>query len=197
MDFPTPKNLNYWWTFGAILALMLVIQIVTGIVLAMHYTPQAGLAFNSVELIKRDVNGGRIIQARPLDRRLDVLLRRLHPYFPRPLLRLIQGAARNPLDARRADPAADDGHGLLRLRAAVGPDELLGRHRDHQHLRGHPGRSAIRCCSCCAAALRSTIRRSTASSRCTTCCRSSSRRWSCCTSGRCTCRATTTRSAST
>jgi quinol-cytochrome oxidoreductase complex cytochrome b subunit len=39
MDFPTPKNLNYWWTFGAILAFMLVVQIVTGIVLAMHYTP--------------------------------------------------------------------------------------------------------------------------------------------------------------
>jgi quinol-cytochrome oxidoreductase complex cytochrome b subunit len=63
MDFPTPKNLNYWWTFGAILAMMLVIQIVTGIVLAMHFTPQAGLAFDSVELIKRDVAGGRIIQA--------------------------------------------------------------------------------------------------------------------------------------
>ena len=63
MDFPTPKNLNYWWTFGAILAMMLVIQIVTGIVLAMHFTPQASMAFNSVELIRRDVNGGRIIQA--------------------------------------------------------------------------------------------------------------------------------------
>ena len=36
MDFPTPKNLNYWWTFGAILAVCLVIQIITGIVLAMH-----------------------------------------------------------------------------------------------------------------------------------------------------------------
>jgi ubiquinol-cytochrome c reductase iron-sulfur subunit len=39
--FPTPKNLNYWWTFGGILAVCLVIQIVTGIVLAMHYTPHA------------------------------------------------------------------------------------------------------------------------------------------------------------
>jgi len=63
MDFPTPKNLNYWWTFGGILAVMLVIQIITGIVLAMHFTPQAGMAFDSVELIKRDVSGGRIIQA--------------------------------------------------------------------------------------------------------------------------------------
>lgn len=63
MDFPTPKNLNYWWTFGAILAIMLAIQIVTGIVLAMHYTPQVDLAFESVEMIRRNVNGGRIIQA--------------------------------------------------------------------------------------------------------------------------------------
>ena len=63
LDFPTPKNLNYWWTFGAILAVMLGIQIVTGIVLAMHYTPNVALAFDSVEHIRRDVNGGRIIQA--------------------------------------------------------------------------------------------------------------------------------------
>ncbi len=63
MDFPTPKNLNYWWTFGAILAIMLVVQIVTGVVLAMHYTPNAAMAFDSVEHIRRDVNGGRIIQA--------------------------------------------------------------------------------------------------------------------------------------
>jgi ubiquinol-cytochrome c reductase cytochrome b subunit len=63
MDFPTPKNLNYWWTFGAILAFMLGVQIVTGIVLAMHYTPHVSLAFDSVEHIRRDVNGGRILQA--------------------------------------------------------------------------------------------------------------------------------------
>jgi len=63
VDFPTPRNLNYWWTFGGILAFMLGVQIVTGIVLAMHYTPNAALAFDSVELIKRDVVGGRTIQA--------------------------------------------------------------------------------------------------------------------------------------
>jgi quinol-cytochrome oxidoreductase complex cytochrome b subunit len=62
LDFPTPKNLNYWWTFGGILALMLGIQIVTGIVLAMHYVPNADLAFASVERIRRDVNYGWLIQ---------------------------------------------------------------------------------------------------------------------------------------
>jgi ubiquinol-cytochrome c reductase cytochrome b subunit len=61
-DFPTPKNLNYWWTFGAILATMLVVQIITGIVLVMHYTPQADLAFNSVEHIMRDVNYGWLLR---------------------------------------------------------------------------------------------------------------------------------------
>ena len=62
VDFPTPKNLNYWWTFGGILALCLGIQIVTGVVLAMHYVPNATLAFNSVEHIMRDVNHGWMIR---------------------------------------------------------------------------------------------------------------------------------------
>ncbi len=63
VSFPTPKNLNYWWTFGAILALMLGVQIVTGIVLAMHYVPNVNMAFDSVQRIKRDVNYGWLIQS--------------------------------------------------------------------------------------------------------------------------------------
>src|SRR3546814_19818201 len=66
------------------------------------------------------------------ERRLVLLHRRLHPYFPRPRLRLLQGAARAAVDAGRGDSAADDGDRLHGLRAAVGPDELLGRHGDHQ-----------------------------------------------------------------
>ncbi len=62
MEFPTPKNLNYWWTFGGILAMCLGIQIATGIVLAMHYVPSADQAFNSVEHIMRDVNYGWMIR---------------------------------------------------------------------------------------------------------------------------------------
>jgi ubiquinol-cytochrome c reductase cytochrome b/c1 subunit len=56
--FPNPRNLNYWWTFGGILAFMLAAQIATGVVLVMHYTPQSSLAFASVEHIMRDVNYG-------------------------------------------------------------------------------------------------------------------------------------------
>jgi len=60
--YPTPRNLNYWWTFGAILSMMLGLQIVTGVILAMHYTPNADLAFRSVELIMRDVNYGWLLR---------------------------------------------------------------------------------------------------------------------------------------
>jgi ubiquinol-cytochrome c reductase cytochrome b subunit len=62
IDFPTPKNLNYWWTFGGILAVCLIIQILTGVILAMHYTPHADYAFNSVEHIMRDVNYGWLMR---------------------------------------------------------------------------------------------------------------------------------------
>tara|TARA_Y100001970_G_scaffold36160_1_gene44705 strand:+ start:3680 stop:4957 length:1278 start_codon:yes stop_codon:yes gene_type:complete len=61
-DYPTPKNLNYWWTFGGILTFCLITQIVTGLVLAMHYIAHADLAFSSVEHIMRDVNYGWLIR---------------------------------------------------------------------------------------------------------------------------------------
>ncbi len=62
LDFPAPKNLNYFWTFGGILTMMLVIQILTGVVLVMHYTPHTSMAFESVEHIMRDVNYGWMIR---------------------------------------------------------------------------------------------------------------------------------------
>jgi ubiquinol-cytochrome c reductase cytochrome b/c1 subunit len=62
VSYPTPRNLNYWWTFGGILFLMLIAQLVTGIVLVMHYTPQVDMAFNSVEHIMRDVNYGWLLR---------------------------------------------------------------------------------------------------------------------------------------
>lgn len=60
--YPTPKNLNYWWNFGSLAGLVLVVQIITGIVLAMHYTPSADLAFASIEHIMRDVNYGWLLR---------------------------------------------------------------------------------------------------------------------------------------
>jgi quinol-cytochrome oxidoreductase complex cytochrome b subunit len=60
--FPTPRNFNYFWNFGAIAMFMLVTMIVSGITLAMHYTPHANYAFESVERIMRDVNFGWLIR---------------------------------------------------------------------------------------------------------------------------------------
>ena len=62
VDFPTPKNLNYWYTFGGILAVCLMTQILTGVVLAMHYTASVDSAFASVERIMRDVPYGWLIR---------------------------------------------------------------------------------------------------------------------------------------
>jgi ubiquinol-cytochrome c reductase cytochrome b subunit len=59
---PTPKNLNWMWIWGIVLTFCLVMQIVTGIVLAMHYTPHVDMAFKSVEHIMRDVNGGYMLR---------------------------------------------------------------------------------------------------------------------------------------
>jgi len=62
VSYPVPRNLNYWYTFGGILSIMMVSQIITGIVLAMHYTPHVDMAFDSVEHIRRNVNFGNILQ---------------------------------------------------------------------------------------------------------------------------------------
>nr|YP_010394356.1 apocytochrome b [Phytophthora kernoviae]UXG56203.1 apocytochrome b [Phytophthora kernoviae]DAZ88364.1 TPA_asm: apocytochrome b [Phytophthora kernoviae]DAZ88797.1 TPA_asm: apocytochrome b [Phytophthora kernoviae] len=62
IDYPTPINLNYFFGFGSLAGIMLVVQILTGIFLAMHYTPHIDLAFNSVEHIMRDVNNGWLIR---------------------------------------------------------------------------------------------------------------------------------------
>jgi len=62
IDYPSPINLSYAWSFGALAGLCLVIQLVTGIFLAMHYTPHIDLAFSSVEHIMRDVNNGWLIR---------------------------------------------------------------------------------------------------------------------------------------
>jgi ubiquinol-cytochrome c reductase cytochrome b/c1 subunit len=60
--FPTPRNLNYFWTFGGILSFCLIAQIITGVVLAMHYQPSDAAAFNSIEHIRRDVNFGWLLR---------------------------------------------------------------------------------------------------------------------------------------
>ena len=62
VDSPQPANLSYFWNFGSLLGTCLIIQILTGVFLAMHYTPHVDFAFNSVEHIMRDVNAGYILR---------------------------------------------------------------------------------------------------------------------------------------
>jgi len=62
IEYPTPSNLNYFWGLGSLAGICLIIQIATGVFLAMHYCPDVNLAFSSVEHIMRDVNGGYILR---------------------------------------------------------------------------------------------------------------------------------------
>ena len=126
VDFPTPRNLNYLWTFGGILTFFLVAQIVTGIVLAMHYQPSAADAFNRSRHIRRDVNFGWLI-------------RNLHAvgasmFFLAVYIHIFRGLYYGSYKAPREVLwilgvfifLAHDGDGLHGLLAALGADELLG-----------------------------------------------------------------------
>ena len=62
VDYPTPKNLNYWWNFGSLAGFFLLVQIITGIMLSMHYTAHVDHAFASIEHIMRNVNHGWLIR---------------------------------------------------------------------------------------------------------------------------------------
>lgn len=63
IDLPAPNNISLWWNYGSLLGLCLVIQILTGLFLAIHYVPNVEIAFSSVSHISRDVNFGWIIRA--------------------------------------------------------------------------------------------------------------------------------------
>ncbi|MBC8268347.1 MAG: cytochrome b/b6 [Rhodospirillaceae bacterium] len=62
IDYPTPKNLNYWWNFGSLAGIVLMIMIITGFFLAINYTPHTDYAFSSVEHLMRDVNYGWLLR---------------------------------------------------------------------------------------------------------------------------------------
>jgi len=57
-DYPTPMNINYFYNFGSLSGICLIIQIITGLFLSMHYIPHPDLAFDSIEHIMREVNNG-------------------------------------------------------------------------------------------------------------------------------------------
>ena len=79
-----PRNINYLWTAGALLSFCLAVQILTGVVLAMHYVPTAADAFNSVEHICCDVNYGWLIRNIHAVGASMFFLASRHPHRPRP-----------------------------------------------------------------------------------------------------------------
>ena len=88
-EYPTPKNLNYWWNFGSLAGIVLVIMIMSGIVLAMHYTAHVDHAFQSVERIMRDVNYGWLVRYIPCEWSQFLFHRCLYPYFSWTVLRFL------------------------------------------------------------------------------------------------------------
>ena len=176
--YPVPRNLNYAYTFGGILTVMLASQIVTGIVLAMHYTTDTTLAFNSVEKIMRDVNSGWLMRYLHMNGASFFFIAVYVHIFrglyygsykaPRELLWIL-GVIIFLLMMATAFMGYVLPWGQMSFWGATVITNLF---------------SAIPLVgdwivTCCGAASRSTTRRSTASSRCTTCCRSSLSAWSC------------------
>ena len=137
-EYYAPKNFNFWYFFGSLALLVLVIQIVTGIFLTMNYKPDAAQAFASVEYIMRDVPWGWLIRyMHSTGASVFFIVVYLH-MFRGLHVRLLPQAARADLDLRLLDLPVPDGRGVLRLPAAVGPDVLLGRAGDRQPVRRDP-----------------------------------------------------------
>ena len=135
-EYYAPKNFNFWYGFGVLATVVLVLQIVTGIFLTMNYKPSSADAFASVEYIMRDVDWGWLIRyLHSTGASAFFIVVYLH-MFRGLAVRLLQEAARAALDHRHVHLSVPDGGGLLRLPAALGQHVLLGR-------AGH--RVAVRC----------------------------------------------------
>ena len=137
-EYYAPKNFNFWYFFGALSLIVLVIQIVSGIFLTMNYKPDAALAFGSVEYIMRDVPGGWIIRyIHSTGASAFFVVVYLHMFRG-----LLYGSYQKPRELVWIFGVliylTPDGRGLLRLPAALGPDVVLGRAGDREPVRHHP-----------------------------------------------------------
>ena len=138
-SFPTPKNFNYFWNFGALAVINLFVMIATGIFLSMNYNASTAGAFDSVERIMRDVNYGWLLRY--------VHMNGASMFFIIIYIHIFRGMYYGSYKAPRELLwmtgvtlflllMATGFHGL---RAALGPDELLGCHRHHQPVQRHTG----------------------------------------------------------
>ena len=133
-DYPTPKNLNYWWTFGGILTFCLITQIITGLVLAMHYVADTKLAFASVEHIMRDVNYGWLIRyVHANGASMFFLAVYIHIFRS-----LFYGSYKSPREIiwilGIIIYLINDGSSIYGLRTTMGSNELLGSNSDYKFI---------------------------------------------------------------
>ena len=136
-EYYAPKNFNFWYIFGSLAMLVLVIQIVTGIFLVMHYKPDAALAFALGGIHHARCAMGLADPLHALHWRFGLLCRGLSAHVPWPDLRQLPQAARVGLDLWLRDFPVPDGRSLHGLSAALGPDELLGRPGDREPVCRH------------------------------------------------------------
>ena len=128
-EYYAPKNFNFWYFFGSLALLVLVMQLLTGIFLTMFYKVGATTAFDSVEFIMREVDYGWLIRyMHSTGASAFFLVVYLHMYRGT-AVRLVQGAARAAVAVRHADLPGAHGRGVHGLRAAVGQHVVLGRDR--------------------------------------------------------------------
>src|SRR3569833_4132057 len=136
-EYPTPRNLSYWWGFGFLAGFLLLVQIVSGVFLAMHYKHgrASRLRLGAAHHARRQLRLAAALSA--FHRRLGIFHRDLYPHGAHALLRFLSRAARTHVVERAdsADPA--DGQRLHGLSAAVGTDVVLGRAGHHQSVRRH------------------------------------------------------------
>merc|ERR1711881_610108 len=137
VDYPTPSNISYLWSYGSLAGMMLVVQLVTGIFPAMHYTAHVDRAFSSVEHIMRDVNYGWLVRYLHANGASFFFIVVYIHIVPRIVLRKLHAPSRAPLGFGSNDLPTDDGHCLHRVRSSVGADVFLGCDRDYKPCFGH------------------------------------------------------------
>ncbi len=134
-----PKNFNFWYYFGVLSLVALVIQLVTGIFLTMHYKVGEATAFDSVEYIMREVPYGWLLRyMHSTGASFFFIVVYLH-MFRAFLYGSVQGAARTAVAVRHVRVPGADGRSLHGLRAALGQHVLLGRAGHREPVRHHPG----------------------------------------------------------
>ncbi len=125
IDSPQPSNLSYLWNFGSLLAFCLVIQIVTGVTLGMHYTPNVLEAFDSVEHIMRDVNNGWLIRYLHSNT-ASAFFFLVYLHIGRGLILWILQSTKNiNMNNRNSDFYINDGYSLLGLCITLWPNVIM------------------------------------------------------------------------